>query len=112
MRRRDEVMTQLSGFVKPLLVMSVMIMLLLLEPDFGTVVVVLGTILGMLFLGGVKAGQFFLAILAASGAITLMVLSQSYRVQRVLAFLDPLVSGERLWQRLSTDPVADRLWPR
>lgn len=88
-RRRDEVMTQLSGFIKPLAVMSVMIILLLLEPDFGTVVVVLGTILGMLFLGGVKAGQFFLAILAAGGAITLMVLSQTYRVRRVLAFLDP-----------------------
>lgn len=88
-RRRDEVMTQLSGFIKPLAVMSVMIMLLLLEPDFGTVVVVLGTILGMLFLGGVKAGQFFLAILAAGGAITVMVLSQTYRVRRVLAFLDP-----------------------
>ncbi|MEX2320531.1 MAG: FtsW/RodA/SpoVE family cell cycle protein, partial [Saccharospirillum sp.] len=61
-RRRDEVINRLSGFVKPLLVMSIMVVLLLLEPDFGTVVVVIGTILGMLFLGGVKAGQFFLAV--------------------------------------------------
>lgn len=88
-RRRDEVITRWTGFIKPLLVMSVMVVLLLLEPDFGTVVVVLGTILGMLFLGGVKAGQFFLAVLAAAGAVTLMAFAQSYRVQRLLSFLDP-----------------------
>lgn len=88
-RRRDEVISRLSGFIKPLLVMSVMVVLLLLEPDFGTVVVVIGTILGMLFLGGVKAGQFFLAVLAAAGAVTLMAFAQSYRVQRLLSFMDP-----------------------
>lgn len=88
-RRRDEVISRWSGFLKPLLVMSVMVVLLLLEPDFGTVVVVLGTILGMLFLGGVKAGQFFLALIAAAGAVASMAFSQSYRVQRLMAFLDP-----------------------
>ncbi len=88
-RRRDEVISRLSGFIKPLLVMSVMVVLLLLEPDFGTVVVVLGTILGMLFLGGVKAGQFFLALIAAAGAVASMAFSQSYRVQRLMAFMDP-----------------------
>lgn len=88
-RRRDEVISSWTGFIKPLLVMSVMVVLLLLEPDFGTVVVVLGTILGLLFLGGVKAGQFFLAVLAASGAVTGMAFAQSYRVQRLMSFLDP-----------------------
>ncbi|MEX2320126.1 MAG: FtsW/RodA/SpoVE family cell cycle protein, partial [Saccharospirillum sp.] len=45
--------------------------------------------LGMLFLGGVKAGQFFLAVLAAAGAVTLMAFAQSYRVQRLMSFMDP-----------------------
>lgn len=88
-RRRDEVISTWSGFLKPVFVLSLVVVLLLLEPDFGSVVVVLGTILTMLFLGGVKPGQFFLAMFAAVGAVVVMALSESYRVQRLLAFRNP-----------------------
>jgi cell division protein FtsW len=53
------------------------------------VVVILGTILGMLFLGGVKPGQFLLTMFGALGAVIVMALSESYRVQRLLAFRNP-----------------------
>lgn len=105
-RRRDEVISSWSGFLKPVFVLSLMLALLLLEPDFGSVVVVMGTILGMLFLGGVKPGQFFLAMIAACGAVGIMAFSQSYRVMRLMAFLDPWApenvygSGYQLTQSL------------
>lgn len=105
-RRRDEVISSWSGFLKPVLVLSLIVILLLLEPDFGTVVVILGTILGMLFLGGVKPGQFILAGITAVGAISVMALSESYRVQRLMAFRDPWAdenvygSGYQLTQSL------------
>lgn len=88
-RRRAEVISSWSGFLKPVFVLAVMLVLLLMEPDFGAVVVVMATILGMLFLGGVKPGQFFLAMVAALGAVTIMAFSQSYRVQRLMSFMDP-----------------------
>jgi cell division protein FtsW len=88
-RRRDEVTSSWSGFLKPVFVLALVVLLLLMEPDFGTVVVILGTILGMLFLGGVKPGQFFLAMFAAIGSVAVMAFSESYRVQRLLAFRDP-----------------------
>ncbi|WP_320821873.1 putative lipid II flippase FtsW [Reinekea sp.] len=88
-RRRDEVINSWSGFLKPVLVLALVVILLLMEPDFGAVVVILGTILGMLFLGGVKPGQFLLAMFAAVGAVIVMALSESYRVQRLLAFRNP-----------------------
>ena len=88
-RRRDEVTRSWSGFLKPVFVLALVVLLLLMEPDFGTVVVILGTILGMLFLGGVKPGQFFLAMFAAVGSVAVMAFSESYRVQRLLAFRDP-----------------------
>jgi cell division protein FtsW len=105
-RRRDEVTSSWSGFLKPVLVLSLMVLLLLMEPDFGSVVVVLGTILAMLFLGGVKPGQFFLAMFTAIGAVGVMALSESYRVQRLLAFRNPWAeenvygSGYQLTQSL------------
>lgn len=88
-RRRDEVTQRWSGFLKPVLILALVVVLLLLEPDFGAVVVLLGTVLGLLFLGGVKAGQFFLTLVAALGAIALMASAESYRMQRLLSFRDP-----------------------
>ncbi len=105
-RRRAEVISSWSGFLKPVLILAVILVLLLLEPDFGSVVVILGTILGMLFLGGVKPGQFFLAMFIAVGAVALMAFSESYRVQRLLSFTDPWAaenvygSGYQLTQSL------------
>ena len=105
-RRRAEVISRWSGFLKPVLVLALVLMLLLMEPDFGSVVVILGTILGLLFLGGVKPGQFFLALVVALGSVGLMAVSESYRVKRLLAFTDPWAaenvygSGYQLTQSL------------
>ncbi|EAR08932.1 putative lipid II flippase FtsW [Reinekea blandensis] len=105
-RRRSEVISSWAGFLKPVFVLSIVVVLLLLEPDFGSVVVILGTVLGMLFLGGVKPGQFFLSMFAAMGAVVLMATSESYRLQRLLAFRDPWAdenvygSGYQLTQSL------------
>lgn len=88
-RRGDEVRSQWSGFLKPILILSVVIVLLLLEPDFGAVVVALSAILGMMFLGGVRPTQFLVLITACSGAVALMATSSEYRVQRLMTFLDP-----------------------
>lgn len=105
-RRRDEVTSTWAGFLKPVFILALVVMLLLMEPDFGSVVVILGTILAMLFLGGVKPGQFFLAMFAAVGSVAVMALSESYRVQRLLAFRNPwseenvYASGYQLTQSL------------
>lgn len=88
-RRQTEVQTQWTGFLKPLVVLSLFIVLLLFEPDFGAVVVLLGTVLGMMFIGGVKPLQFLLLIVSSVGVGALILVSQPYRMQRLLAYLDP-----------------------
>ena len=88
-RRLDEVRQQWTGFVKPLAVMAVMIVLLLAEPDFGAVVVMMTAVLGMMFLGGVRLIQFVSLIAVSAGAIALMAVSQPYRMQRLITFMDP-----------------------
>ena len=88
-RREDEVKSQWSGFLKPLGILGAMVGLLLMEPDFGAVVVLLGAAMIMLFLGGVKAGQFFLLTFATVAIGVLVVGSEDYRVNRLLAYLNP-----------------------
>jgi len=88
-RRADEVRNHWSGFLKPILVLAFIIVLLLLEPDFGAMVVALLAVLGMMFLGGVRASQFIVLMTACSGAVAFIATAQEYRMQRLLSFMDP-----------------------
>ena len=88
-RRQGEVQSQWSGFIKPLGLLAVMVALLLMEPDFGAVVVLMGAAMVQLFLGGVKAGQFFLLLFATLIVSSFVVTAETYRMERLLAYLDP-----------------------
>jgi cell division protein FtsW len=88
-RRREEVQSKWSGFIKPLFVLSLLAMLLLLEPDFGAVVVLILSTLALLFLGGVKAGQFILTAVVVLSASVLILISQPYRLERLTGYWKP-----------------------
>lgn len=88
-RQQELVRNTLAGFLNPLLVISLLVILLLAEPDFGAVVVLVGASLGMLFLGGVKLGQFLTLVVASVIAIVCMIFSSDYRRDRFFAYLDP-----------------------
>lgn len=103
-RRGAEVRGSFSGFIKPVMLLSVMVAFLMKQPDFGAVVVIMASVFVMLFLGGVKFGQFTLVLLGSIGAGALMVFSSSYRMRRVLGYIDPwaeqYASGYQLVQSL------------
>lgn len=105
-RRIQEVRSQWSGFVKPMLVLSFAILLLLMEPDFGAVVVLMTAALGMMFLGGVRLVQFLALISVSLVAMAVAAVSQPYRMQRLITFMDPWAeenvfdSGYQLTQAL------------
>ncbi|MFT5594315.1 MAG: cell division protein FtsW [Oceanicoccus sp.] len=105
-RRRDEVQSKWSGFIKPLFVLALLAVLLLLEPDFGAVVVLMLASLALLFLGGVKASQFVLTASVVLGASVLILLSQPYRLKRLTGYWEPWTqenvygSGYQLTQSL------------
>ncbi len=63
--------------------------LLLAQPDFGTVVVIVVTTAGLMFLAGVRFGYFvgvFFIILMALAAIAVL---EPYRMDRLLSYQDP-----------------------
>jgi len=87
---RTFVCSSWKGFVAPLLFVAVPIFMLLKEPDFGAVVVLMLSVFGMMFLAGVKLYQFVLLILLAGGGGAGLILSSSYRIARVKSFLTAL----------------------
>jgi cell division protein FtsW len=88
-RRYEEVTENIKGFIKPLMVFFALAVLLLMQPDLGTVVVMFCTTIGLLFLAGAKLWQFFSLVVAGSLAVVLLIVFEEYRVKRVTSFLDP-----------------------
>ncbi|MEE9310010.1 MAG: putative peptidoglycan glycosyltransferase FtsW, partial [Cocleimonas sp.] len=72
----------------PLIVLGITDGLLMLEPDFGSVVVLTATGIALLFLGGVKLSRLFFLFIGAV-AVMIPLVMMGYRGQRVMAFLDP-----------------------
>lgn len=103
-RRGDEVRSGFSGFIKPIVVLTLLSGLLLMEPDYGASVVLFSAALGMLFLGGVPLSRFFSWMLVALAALASLAILSPYRMQRLISFIDPwqdpFNSGFQLTQAL------------
>lgn len=103
-RHYEHIQKSAFGVVKPLLLFLFASVLLLLEPDFGSAVVILIIALGTLFLAGAKMGQFLILLSVVSVLAALMVSLSPYRLRRVTSFLDPwadpLDTGFQLAQAL------------
>ncbi|GAA3912199.1 MULTISPECIES: cell division protein FtsW [Gibbsiella] len=103
-RKVDEVRSNFWGFCKPMGVMVVLAVLLLAQPDLGTVVVLFVTTLAMLFLAGAKLWQFLAIIGSGLIAVVLLIIAEPYRMRRVTSFWnpwdDPFGSGYQLTQSL------------
>ncbi|PHN17703.1 MULTISPECIES: putative lipid II flippase FtsW [Pseudomonas] len=103
-RRQQEVRESWMGFFKPFIVLLPMAGLLLMEPDFGATVVMMGAAAAMLFLGGVGLFRFSLMVALAVGAVFVLVQAQPYRMARLITFTDPwsdqFGSGYQLTQAL------------
>lgn len=103
-RYRDEVRTEIKGFIKPMLLLCVVSVLLLLEPDFGAVSVLTMTFLILLFIAEVRLWPFVVLFLVVVVAMSLLAVLSPYRLQRLTTFLNPWSvqygSGYQLTQSL------------
>lgn len=103
-RKKEEIQTQWQGFLKPVGVLMLMVVLLLLEPDFGSVVVLMIAALAVLFLAGVHLSRFIALLALSIALVSVLAVSQPYRVARIKSFLEPwehqFSSGYQLTQSL------------
>ncbi|QIA62521.1 cell division protein FtsW [Vibrio astriarenae] len=104
-RKHSEVrQTFFGGFFKPIVIFALLAGLLLGQPDLGTVVVMLVTLFGMLFIAGAKLIQFIGLMVAGIVAVIGLIIIEPYRMRRVTSFLDPwqdpFGSGYQLTQSL------------
>lgn len=95
----------IKSSVLPILIVLILVFgLIMLEPDFGTGVILVITIIAMLFVSGVKMGFFLkIGLLGIVGIVGLIIVAP-YRLERILSFLnpwtDPLGSGFQIIQSM------------
>jgi cell division protein FtsW len=103
-RQEKALRESFSGFLRPMLVLSVGCALLLAEPDFGAATVLLATALIMLFVAGARMRDFIVFFSLALVSTLTLVLTTPYRMKRLTGFLDPWAdpydSGFQLTQSL------------
>ena len=101
----EKEMGNIKKGVLPILTLTLIIFgLIMLEPDFGTGVILVMGVIGLLFVGGVDI-KFFLKIsIFGIAFIAILILIAPYRLKRILSFLnpwsDPLGSGFQIIQSL------------
>ena len=78
-----------AGLAPMLLVLVAALALLLLQPDFGSSVLLVAVCMGMWFVGGVPIRHLAALMLAVLPLAAIAMVAEPYRMQRLTSFLDP-----------------------
>ncbi len=73
----------------PLSMILLVCALLVIEPDLGSAVVIVAAAIALLFIAGAQLRYFALLIVSAGSALALLIWIEPYRMERLLAFIDP-----------------------
>jgi cell division protein FtsW len=103
-RKQETLGNFVQGIAMVSIVVAVVGLLLLMEPDMGSAVVISLVVLTMLFLGGVRFWHFATVVMVGIGGMVVLAMIEPYRMVRVTSFLDPWAdpfrSGFQLTQAL------------
>ena len=88
-RHRESVETRFMGLFKPLMVAGAIVILLLVQPDFGSAMLVIAVTIAMVWLGGARPIFLFGMGLPLMPLLAIAATSESYRMKRLTSFMDP-----------------------
>ncbi len=90
MSRKGTAMESFSkGLLPHLLIAGAFILLIVLQPDLGTAVIIGVWVLIVLFVGGVRIFQLFSILLLSAPVFIWLIWNADYRLKRWLAFINP-----------------------
>ena len=88
-RYSEDVAVTWMAMLKPVGVVGVLVVLLLMQPDFGSSMLLLGITTCMLVLGGAQIKRIILPVLLLLPGLVALVIFEPYRMRRVTSFMDP-----------------------
>lgn len=88
-KKQEKVRVFLVGFVPPMILSGMAIVLVLAGHDLGNAVVLAATVFFLMFIGGARLSYLMTEVLLALPAFYYLIVGVGYRKQRIMAFLDP-----------------------
>ncbi|MGZ6124755.1 MAG: putative lipid II flippase FtsW [Myxococcales bacterium] len=88
-KKQEHIRVFSVGFLPHLIMLALFGALLMLEPDFGTAVVLAVVTFALLFVAGTRLTWLVAMAAALAPVAAILVWRSPYRIQRVLTFLDP-----------------------
>ena len=85
----DKDLEKFKNFILILIIVFIMFGLIMLQPDFGTGIVLVISCFLLLFSSGAPLKYFLFLIALGTSGIIFLIASAPYRIERILAFLDP-----------------------
>ena len=109
-RKYDEFREEWLGFFKPVFLVALSILLILLEPDLGSSVVIFTVCFSILFIAGAPLKHllsiFFVGLLTFIG----LIFTATYRIKRILGYLDPWNNEFSEQLRTSLSAISNGQW--
>ena len=88
-KKEDKINSLFVGFLPHLFISGLFLVLLLIQPDFGTALSVAFMVFLMLFAAGARLSYLISALLVLAPAVWFLIMSAPYRKKRIFAFLNP-----------------------
>ena len=88
-RKEEKIQTFSLGVLPHLIVAGMFLGVLLLEPDFGTALILVMLLYSMLFVGGARVHHLLATGLMALPLLVYVTLTAEYRLRRLMTFMDP-----------------------
>ncbi len=98
-RKMDRIKAFSVGFLPHVLVLGLFTVLIMLQPDFGSVVIFGAITWIMLFVGGVRISYLLGSMVLVLPGVYYMMTGADYRIQRIMSFMNPWqYSGDKGYQ--------------
>ncbi len=88
-KKRESLNDFITGLLPSLLIVGIFAGLILLQPDFGTMLVLVLVAFFMLFVAGIDWKYFFYGALSSLALLYLIIRIEPYRVRRLATFFNP-----------------------
>ena len=88
-RKTEQIRSFRRGFLPPIFTLGMMSILILAQPDLGTVMAMGIVVFIMLYVAGVRPAYLLSTLLASIPALYVLIFSVPYRRMRIMSFLNP-----------------------
>lgn len=105
-RKQGKITNFLEGFLPLLIIMGSVCLLIIKQPDLGSSVLIASIILTLLYVAGTRLIYIGGLVLSAVPLLVYLVISEPYRMRRIIAFLDPWQDSQGAGFQLSQSQIA------